>query len=342
MRHNNMNGFTLTEVLIAIVISFLLVAAATGTYISQNRSYVAQESVSEVNVQTQIAHDLVSGTIRSAGFGVDPNDLPGNPIGANAYTTVITPLDSAAGSDAVTIVIGRLIGQLWPPGVGPGTMACAPSPPLTTVPNALVYGIQYAGTVVPNNTDRSNLSIDGIEAASVVGVGVGTVTLSQQLSNNYPLLDTDTDTFCDTGRPVYLVEDVTFCLDGNNTLRRIRRDAVLPACTGLPNSDDEAIADNVEDFQLAYAVDADGNGQIDDLNGNGMLDDGDFVDGGAVVDNATIRSVRVNILALTDKADINYQGLGSPPAQIENNPLVQAPDDFKRRWLQKIVKIRNL
>jgi prepilin-type N-terminal cleavage/methylation domain-containing protein len=337
--HKNNQGYTLVEMLIAVVISTMLIAAASATYISQNRSYVAQESISEVNTQSMIGHSIVADAVRGAGFGI-PDDLNENPI--NGYTTVITPLDSAASTDAITIVTGRLIGQIWPVGVGPGGMACAAAPPLTRLPPSInQIDIVYSGTERPNNTDKQNLSMDGIEFANATSVNSMTVTLAKNLAHQYPFLDTTGDTNCDTGRPVYLVEDVTFCVDANATLRRIRRSAVLPACTGAVSSDDEAIAENIEDFQLAYAVDADGDGQIDDLDGSSMLDDGDFVDGGAVADPATIRAVRINVLARTDKPDVNFQGLGSRPAIIENRPLVQVNDSFKRRWWQKIVKVRN-
>ena len=337
--HKNNKGYTLVEMLIAVVISIMLIAAASATYITQNRSYVAQESVSEVNTQSMIAHGIIADALRGAGFGI-PDDLNENPV--NGYTTVITPVDSAATTDAITIVTGRLIGQIWPVGVGPGGMACASAPPLTRLPLSInQIDIVYSGTERPNNTDKRNLSMDGIEFATAVSVNSSTVTLSSNLSYQYPFLDTTGDTNCDTGRPVYLVEDVTFCVDANATLRRIRRNAVLPACTGAVTSDNEAIAENIEDFQLAYAVDANSDGQIDDLDGSSMLDDGDFVNGGAVADPATIKAVRINVLARTDKADVNIQGLGNPPALIENHPLVQPNDSFKRRWWQKIVKIRN-
>jgi hypothetical protein len=313
-------------------------AAASATYISQNRSYVAQESVSEVNTQSMIAHGIITDAVRGVGFGV-PDDLDENPI--NGYTTLITPLDRNNGTDAVTILTGRMIGQLWPVGTGPGGMACAAAPPLTRLPPLTgTVDIVYSGAVTPNNTDRRNLSMDGIEFATVTAVNNSTVTLSGNLGNQYPFLDTTGDTNCDTGRPVYLLEDVTFCVDANGTLRRIRRNADPVTCTGIASSDDEAVAENVVDFQLAYAVDANNDGQIDD-DGTNMLDDGDFDNGGTVGDNADIRAIRINILARTDKADVNYQGMGNPPAAIENRAHAQPGDNFKYRWWQKIVKVRN-
>lgn len=337
-------GFTLVEVMIAVVIGFLLIAAASATYISQNRSYVAQESTSEVNTQSRIAHDIIADAVRRAGFGV-PWDLSTNQV--NGTQDIIeTSVDSTAGTDAITIVSGRLIGQLWPVGVGPSSGAlCPPSPNQYEIPMSNTYDIQYAGNDRPNTTDMRWMSIDGIEVVEAVLVSNpgNSVTFTRTLTRAYPMTDETGDGTCDTGRPVYLIEDTTFCVDGNNVLRRIRRNAVLPGCTPSLTSDDQAIAENIQDLQFAYAVDANVPlGIIDDLDGDNMLSGGDFVDGAAVADDTDIRAVRINILAMSDKPDITYQGLGSPPLAIENRVYgAVAADNFKRRWWQSIVKMRN-
>ncbi|MBI4683259.1 MAG: PilW family protein [Nitrospirae bacterium] len=342
---SNDRGFTLTELLIAIVISLILLAAATATYISQNRSYVAHESVSEVNTQSKIAHDLIANEVKSAGFGV-PDDLNANPI--NGMTNVVTPSDNAGagGSDAVTIISGRMLGQLWPVGVGPGTTPCPAAPNEYKIPAVAAVDIIYSGTLRPNTTDMSNLSIDTVEfatASSVANPGFA-VTLSQNLGRQYPLFDTDGDGMCDTGRPVYLIEDITFCVDAGSLLRRIRRNAALPGCTGIGSSNNEVLAENVEDLQLTYAVDNNSDGQIDDQDGSGMLDAGDFLNGNDPIitaDPSIIRAVQVNVLARTDKPDVNFTGLGNPPALVANNPHATTNDNFKRRWWQTIITIRN-
>jgi type II secretory pathway pseudopilin PulG len=275
-------GYTLTELLVAIVCGFLLITAASATYISQNRAFVTQESVSETNTQSKIAHDMIADDTKSAGFGTT-NDLSSNAV--NGFNNIITPVDSAVATDAVTIVSGRMVGQLWPVGVGPGMIACPAAPPPVTIP---------AGT-------------------------------SQ----------------VDAGRPVYLIEDITFCVDANSVLRRIRRNANVAACTGIATSDNDAIAEHIEDLQLAYAVDANNDGDVDDLNGNGMIDGGDFINGALVGNFDDIRAMRINVLAMTDKRDVNFRGLGNPPATVENRAHIQTNDDFRRRWWQSIVKIRN-
>ncbi len=335
-------GYTLTEVLIAIVIGMILIAGASATYVSQNRSYVSQESISEVNTQSKIAHDIITNDLKSTGFGA-PIDMNIDPI--NTYTNIVTLVDNMNSTDAVTIVGGfRMIGTLWPVGTGPG-IPCPAEVPMGTSQIRLIY----SGRDGPNATDNSFMSIDGVDFVEVLSCTIGasgncdsgTITLDRPLSQDFPLLDTDDNGLCDTGRPVYLVEDTTFCVDNNMNLRRIRRNADMNNCTSIATSDDDAIAENIEDLQFAYAVDANEDGDVDDQNGNGTIDSGDFINGAAVADSSTIRAIRVNILARTDRPDPNYGNLGNPPASVENRNHNPSNDDFKRRWWQTVVSLRN-
>ncbi len=327
--HNN-RGYTLAEVMIALVISMILIAASSATYIAQNRSYVAQESVSEVNTQSKIAHDIVANGIRTAGFGT-ASDMDMDPV--NTYTDMINVIDNTASPDAITVIGGfRFIGTIWPSGGGP-SIACPATVPMG---DTQIY-IDYDGIEGPNMTDKRFLSVDGVSFIQVANCAIGgngncgnNITIDRSMSHNFPVLDTTGDGLCDTGRPVYLVEDVTFCVDGNSDLRKISRNANVGACTGLITSDNEVIAENIEDLQLAYGVDADG---------DGVLDGGAYVNN--VADPSTIKSIRVNILARTSRADQDYTGLGNPPAVIENRNHPATNDDFRRRWWQTVVTMRN-
>ena len=328
--------------MIAIVISMILIAGASATYIAQTRSYVAQESVSEVNTQSKIAHGLIADTLKSGGFGM-PMDMSLDPI--NGYTSVVTQVDNFNAADAITIVGGfRAIGTIWPVGGGPG-MACPASVTLGSKQITLVY----SGTERFNLTDKRFISIDGVDFAVITNCTPdgnndctpSSITIDRSLTQDFPLADTNGDGQCDSGRPVYLVEDVTFCVDAGSSLRRIRRNANVAACTGQASSDDEEIAQNIEDLQFAYAMDADDNGQTDDMDGSGTINSADFMNGIMVTDPDTIRAVRINVLARADRADPNFRAQGNPPAGIENRAHVPTNDDFRRRWWQTIVTMRN-
>ena len=338
----NNKGYTLVEIMIAITIGLILISAASATYVVQNRSSAAQESVSEINTQSKIAIDLISREIKSAGFG-NPDDLNEEPI--NGVTTMVTPIDSTTSSDALTITGGlRMIGTLWPAGAGPGS----PCPSSLDMESNLV-NIVYSGTDAPNDSDRRYLNLDGIKFVMVQNCTLdsddnclsGTITLDRPVGHSFPLLDVNGDGSCNMGRPVYLVEDITFCIDANGTLRRIRNNGNPATCTALATSVNDAIAENIEDLQFAYAVDTDNDNMADDQNGNGSFDAGDFLNGAAIADPSTIKALRINILAKAERADTNYKEMGNPPAIIENRNHAATKDDFRRRWWQTVVSMRN-
>jgi prepilin-type N-terminal cleavage/methylation domain-containing protein len=342
MPDNKNKGYTLVEIMIAITIGLILIAATTATYIVQNRSSVAQESVSEVNTQSKIAVDLISGEIRSAGFGA-PEDMSEEPV--NGITSIITPVDNTTTTDALTIAGGlRMIGTLWPAGSGPGI----PCPATLDLESNLIR-IVYSGTEAPNITDKRYLNLDGIRFVMVQNCTLdsggnctsGTITLDRAVANSFPLLDINGDGSCDTGRPVYLVEDTTYCVDNNAALRRIRRNGNAATCTALATSDNDVIAENIEDLQFTYAIDANNDGMADDQNGNNTLDFGDFLNGSAIADPSIIKAVHINILAKAERADISYTGMGNPPAVIENRNHAAVNDNFRRRWWQTVITMRN-
>ncbi|MBI5665859.1 MAG: PilW family protein [Nitrospirae bacterium] len=342
--YKNAQGYTIGELMVAIVVGTLLIAASAATYIAQNRSYTTQESVSEINTQSKIAHDMISNDIKTAGFGV-PDDLAADPIAG--YSTVMNPLDSSTGPDAVTIIGSyRRIGSFWPAGTGPTSgLPCPAGSPTKIQMNTTQVSITLSGTVGANDSDRRFLSFDGVDYAEVKTCTVsgdenncsGTITLDRPLTASYPLRDTNGDSFCDEGRPVYLVEDVTYCVGGTSgsTLLRIRGNANVAACSGTATSQIDPIAENIEDLQLAYARDT--------LNSDGMVDTA-FQDAPAVPSatfNSAIQAVRVSVLARADKPDSDYAGQGNPPATIENRNHGETNDDFRRRWWQKTVTVRN-
>ncbi len=328
-------GFTLIEVMMAIVIGLILISSVTATYVVQTRAYTTQDSVSEINNQSKVAHDLMANSIKMAGFGTS-SDMNSDPV--NSRTTVITPYDNTNAPDAITIVGGyRKAGTLWPNGVGPGSN-CSTTQYAKLGSNA--FTLELSGTDAPNTTDNSSLTLNGIEYVKVQSAGSGgtSIVLEDSISKSYPVHDTNGDNLCDSGRPVYFVEDVTYCVDSNMTLHRIYKNANPTACTGTTNSIDEIIAENIEDLQFAFALDADGDDILDDPDSDGEIN---FYDGNLVADFSTIKAVRINVLGRGNRPDVNYASLGKAPAAIENRNHSTVSDDFRRRWWKTTVKIRN-
>src|SRR4030067_3583218 len=62
-------GFTLVELMIAVTITVLALAAVYATFIVQQRSFTAQDQVAEADVSSMITMNHLVNDIRTAGFG---------------------------------------------------------------------------------------------------------------------------------------------------------------------------------------------------------------------------------------------------------------------------------
>jgi type IV pilus assembly protein PilW len=62
------HGFTLVELMITMAISGIVIAAIYSAYISQQRTYLAQEQVAEMQQNIRAAMDIMTREIRMAGY----------------------------------------------------------------------------------------------------------------------------------------------------------------------------------------------------------------------------------------------------------------------------------
>ena len=79
----NTAGFTLVELMITLVISGIIVAAIYSAYVTQQRVYLAQEQVAEMQQNLRAAADILTREIRMAGY--DPTGK------ADAAITTLDP-----------------------------------------------------------------------------------------------------------------------------------------------------------------------------------------------------------------------------------------------------------
>jgi prepilin-type N-terminal cleavage/methylation domain-containing protein len=343
--HRNNKGFTLIESMVAIVISTMLIAAVTATYVVQSRSFSAQDDVAEINTQSKMAHDIIKNTIKGAPFSYWPEMADNVPavIYGFSNSNIITPTDRNTAPDAISILTPLEIGHIWPFGFSAGSgLPCdgRVNPELSS--GALSGSLTLTGTVQP--VAGSYLLLSGREFAivSTYTPATSTVTFTTNTGQNHVLSDTTGDNVCNRGATVFMLIDTTFCVDADNHLRRIRMGSNPALCTGAFGGEfDQIIAENIEDLQFAYAVDT--AAPIGEIDGSAdMLTDDDFMSNPPAASFSAIRAVRINILTRTEKMGTSYEGLGNPPLIVENRQHMQPGDDFKRRWMQSIVLIKNL
>lgn len=87
-------GFSLVELLVAMVIGGIVAAAILGMFVSQNRSYVAQENVTDMQQNIRAGLGFMTREIRMAGY--DPS---------NSGTVVFFPAGTAPSLSSISFQI---------------------------------------------------------------------------------------------------------------------------------------------------------------------------------------------------------------------------------------------
>jgi prepilin-type N-terminal cleavage/methylation domain-containing protein len=264
-------GLTLIELLIAMAISAILIAAIYRTFIGQHKVYTAQEQVVDMQQNARVAINRMMREIRMAGFGNVSNLLP-----LTAFTTfnglqiltlnnIITPSDNknnVVQSDDQITIIG----------------AFEQISTLAAVPTVGTNTIQLAGRASEfDNGYRKYISIGGLETHTIKDVpSTNTITFldNDNVVNNFPV-----------GTSVFKVKAITYRLRWDNS------NPNMPVLTREDNTDGggtQVVAENIENLQFRYT-----------------LEDGSESDSPA--DASKIRLVRVTVNARTGIPDLEFK-----------------------------------
>ena len=174
-------GFSLIELLLALVLSSIAMAALYRGAISQQKTYTVQEEVIDMQQNVRNGIDRMTREIRMAGYVA--NTLTGFGGSVNSFSQIVTQ-----GSNSVTIIKGVEVAKL--------TQNAA------TGANQLqlnVSGVFDAGT-------KKYLCINGKNDYLVQSVNGNQVTLTTALTEAHSL-----------DEPVYLVQAITFQISPNTT-----------------------------------------------------------------------------------------------------------------------------
>lgn len=218
----NKNGVTLIELLIALVISALLIAALYRTFIGQQKTYVVQEQVVDTQQNVRVAINKMMRDIRMAGFG-GVGDVLSQVGGVNGFTDVIAP-----NANSITIVGGfRQVSTLAAEAAGGQSQVTLAS---------AADASQFDGAA------HRFISIGGTESNIVSSRAGATLTLSNPLKLTQKITDKLGNP---VSVPIFKIQAITYLCgvsDGKPVLQRNENTGGGP----------QPLAENIENIQFEY------------------------------------------------------------------------------------------
>jgi len=263
-------GLTLVELLVALVLSSILIAALYRTFISQHRTYTIQEEVAGMQQNARAAIFRVVREIRMAGFG----KVAGEYVPGVGYVSRVLPVQFT-GAKGETIIYRNILNRDTPE---PGWLTVIAA--VNSVGHtAELLGVSSRFQIVvdkvnvekdPPFLDNANnryISIDGVESNAITKI-----TEENSGSTKQYLLDLEhpLQYHYKPGARVFPVTAVSFQLDDEG---EVGREEI--------GSRQQPMAGSIESVTFGYF----------DGHGNATLDD------------RAVRMVRVVITARTERPD---------------------------------------
>lgn len=313
------NGFSLVELVVAISLMGLVITYVMQSVDTQHQTYVVVDQVTEAQQNARTVAELVERDLRMAGFKVpDAAAVCGLDSTTAPDRLYVSDAGAIATVDALPmnlrgIELGAQVLNVPLAGYAAGTVAL-------TLDSVAVDGVgvdfvQNAGLILVDANDP-----DGNVACGVI---TGAVS---------------------AGNPVSVLLDGPFGAPGGFADVRAVPAHVYQVVNGQLLRDGVLLADDVEDFQVAFFVDGNENNLVDAeeylADGQGVLD----TYSAATVNHNRMREVRINVVMTTRDEDPREEYLEGRGQVLENRApaSVASADGRRRRVHTATVQLRNV
>jgi type IV pilus assembly protein PilW len=318
-----------------LVISIIVVGAGYTVMTSSLKATTVNDQSTQMQQSARIAMDLISQDLKMAGFGMTAA------VGNCNYAVV--PLDqNTAGADTgpdgfrVVVPTTGTAAPLWTLAVD---LNGAPTATQLTLTAGAGAAMTAAGFGAGAYAFPQPISIGGTVSATVTAQTGDTLTLSTAIPAPTRLV---------ANTRVYWLQCISYDIA-----------TTAAACSGNApclRRDGVAVAEGIEDLQLAYACDGCTvggipDGIIDDQNGSNTFDAADFISNNtwttAPFTPDTLRLVRVSIVARQTRADTDWKS-GQVIQAEDHNPATDpgfnatTAQQLRRRLLTRTIEFRNL
>ena len=239
MRSNGTAGFSLIEVMAAIVILGIAMTAVFSTFLFQQQSYTTQVRVAEMQQNLRDAMEMIARDIRMCTYGIPSNV---NIVDNEITSRFLKPVNSASGPDEVSVLY-RYDGDAAYPSfdVNPGPGAGANTVTLTST-----AGFEVGDRVIVYNASNADLR-------RVAAVALTTLTLQGGVVADY---SAGVATLARVRYARYFVDSTPD--PAHPTLLVDRRNGQPP----------QPLADDIEDLQIQYSMDTGGDSAMEVVDNN--------------------------------------------------------------------------
>lgn len=306
-------GFSLVEVMAALVILTIAMTAVFATFTSQQRSFTVQSRVAEMQQNLRQAVECMSRDIRLAGYGIPDNVVIPDTIIAAGVTSIrsLYAKDNTTGPDQVYILYMFDMDTNQPPAVNTVAMASTGSVNVDNTDGFLPTGGELVLITDGATADlfRTTLVAGGVLTfgggaynsghTKLYGVGPPPSTVAKARFVRY-FIDTTTD----LAHPTLMVD-------------RVGGAAPQP------------LADDIEDMQFEYGLDT-------STPADGVLDS--WTPNPTFTQLAQVRQVRLRFIARTRLPEAGWAE--TRPA-LGNRAAGTTPDGYRRRIYDIVIDVRN-
>ncbi len=251
-RNGAQNGLTLVELLVALAIGSFLIIGAVQLYNQSRQAFIINESIARVQETAQFAMDTIEADLRMSGsWGRTSRalDIEGRSVDGNVNPTSLT-----LGSNASVCGVGWVLDLDNPvDGTNNGYgLACAEQAGSTAQAQSDVLTVRRA-SVAPAAPTAGRLQIQSTRMQGKIFVGA-TIPTGFDITGTPPASVTHNLMVSS-----YYVADNSDLIPGVPTLRR----KTLVMDGGASAVQDQEIAPGVENLQVRFGIDLDGDDTVD-------------------------------------------------------------------------------
>lgn len=309
MKHHDQSGYSLIELMIAMVLGAFLIGGAATVFVQGSATQRLSQSISRVQENARFAINVVEPDVRLAGmYGrVNvPQTIEGRKGSATALGAITGDCATQGYSDLEVPIEGYNDDN-------PFASTCLPAADYLDGTDILVVRHAASDAVTTYDTARIYLRSDNSHGELFIGSAVPTTGFST-FYDDRPL-----------GYHLYYVRPYSYSAgDGIPMLRRKLLSVSGSAAALL----DEEVAAGVEDLQVQFGIDSDDDDSVD------MYVDADS----SAFDSDAVRTVRISILARAERAEDGFTDDGVYTyASKEYEP----GDSFRRLLVSTTVVLRN-